>query len=187
MHGGFKGTQKSRPYNLLSEVLKLLSKSHGDQKNGKVDEWQAYLKTNKLQNFIVSFLHHRFNIFFLIGGAYYYHKDSIVDFLPSQDSENFHLQSIREDIDDVVFLDSSRALRIIEKLISGPLFRSVVQAEHIFDLNNMWESSLSFLELNSHDVSNVFNGNTIFILCLKSYSKRQKILFWIAQQKNAWS
>ena len=82
MHGGFKGTQKSRPYNLLSEVLKLLSKSHGDQKNGKVDEWQAYLKTNKLQNFIVSFLHHRFNIFFLIGGAYYYHKDSIVDFCP---------------------------------------------------------------------------------------------------------
>ena len=107
MHGGFKGTQKSRTYNLLFEVSKLLSKSHGDQKNEKADEWQAYLKTNKLQNFIVSFLHHRFNIAFLIGGAYNYHKDSIVDFLLSQDSENFLLQSIREDIDDVVFLASS--------------------------------------------------------------------------------
>ena len=32
MHGGFKGTQKSRTYNLLSEVSKLLSKSHGDKK-----------------------------------------------------------------------------------------------------------------------------------------------------------
>ena len=86
----------------------------------------------------------------------------MVDFLLSQDRENFLLQSIREDIDHVVFLDSSRALGTIEKLISGPLFRSVVQAEHIFDLNNMWESLLNFLELNSHDASNLFNGNTIF-------------------------
>ena len=80
----------------------------------------------------------------------------------SQDSENFLLQSIREDIDDVVFLASSRELGIIEKLISGHFFRSVVQAEHIFDLINMWESLLNFLELNSHDASNLFNGNTIF-------------------------
>ena len=87
----------------------------------------------------MSFLHHRFNISFLIGGVYYYHKDSIVDFLLSQDSENFLLQSIREGIDDVVFLACSRALGIIEKLISDPLFRSVVQAKHIFDLNNMWD------------------------------------------------
>ena len=110
----------------------------------------------------MSFLHHRFNISFLIGGVYYYHKDSIVDFLLSQDSENFLLQSIREGIDDVVFLACSRALGIIEKLISDPLFRSVVQAKQIFDLNNMWESLLNFLELNSHDASNLFNGNTIF-------------------------
>ena len=110
----------------------------------------------------MSFLHHRFNISFLIGGVYYYHKDSIVDFLLSQDSENFLLQSIREGIDDVVFLACSRALGIIEKLISDPLFRSVVQAKQIFDLNNMWESLLNFLELNSHDASNLFNGNTVF-------------------------
>ena len=162
MHDGFKLTQKSRTYNLLFEISKLLSKSHGDQKNGKADEWQAYLKNNKSQNFILSFLHHRFNVVFLIGGVYYYHKDSMVDFLLSQDRENFLLQSIREDIDYVVFLDSSRALGTIEKLISGPLFRRVVQAEHIFDLNNMWESLLNFLELNSHDASNLFNGNIIF-------------------------
>ena len=78
------------------------------------------------------FLHHRFNIVFLIGGAYYYHKDSIVDFLLSQDSENFLLQSIREDIDDVVFLASSRALGIIEKLISG----SLLVLEHLGSLKS---------------------------------------------------
>ena len=45
---------------------------------------------------------------------------------------------MREDIDDV-FLASFQAFGIIEKLISAPLFGSVVQAEHIFSLNNMWE------------------------------------------------
>ena len=147
MHGRFKVTQNSRTYNLLFEFSKLLSKSHGDKKTEKADEWQVYLKNSKSQNFIVSFLHHRFNVVFLFGGAYYYHKDSIVDFLLSQDSEKFLLQSIREDIDDVVFLASSRALGIIEKLISGPLFlevRSMVHAEHTFNLNTMWESLLNF-------------------------------------------
>ena len=72
MHGGLKVTQMSQTYNLLFEVSKLLSKSHGHKKkqtnkkkNGKADEWQSYLKSKKLSNFIVSLLHHRFNIAFL--------------------------------------------------------------------------------------------------------------------------
>ena len=35
MHGGFKVTQMSQTYNLLFEVSKLLSKSHGHQKKNK--------------------------------------------------------------------------------------------------------------------------------------------------------
>ena len=76
MHGSFKVTQMSQTYNLLFEVSKLLSKSHGHQKktktkqtnkqkkSGKADEWQSYLKSKKLPNFIVSLLPHRFNIVF---------------------------------------------------------------------------------------------------------------------------
>ena len=66
MHGSFKVTQMSQTYNLLFEVSKLLSKSHGHQKKkkGKADEWQSYLKSKKLPNFIVSLLPHRFNIVF---------------------------------------------------------------------------------------------------------------------------
>ena len=80
--------------------------------------------------------------FFLIEGAYYYHIESIRDFLLLQDSEGFFLQSIREYI-NIVFLASSEALSLNEELVSGPLFRSVVRAEHIFDWN-MWESLIVF-------------------------------------------
>ena len=111
---------------------------------------------------MVSFLHHWFNVIFLTGGACYYHKESIVEFLLSQDRENYLWQNIIEDTDEVIHLASFRALGIMEMVISGPLFRSVAQVEYILDLNNMWESLLNFLELNSHDAFNSFNGNKIF-------------------------
>lgn len=52
--------------------------------------------------------------------------------------ENFLKQSIQEDIDDDVFLVSSGALDIIKKLISGPMFKKVVRAKDIIDLNIMY-------------------------------------------------
>ena len=39
---------------------------------------------------------------------------------------------------------SSRALGIMEKLVTGPLLRQVVAAGHIFALTEMWESLFNF-------------------------------------------
>ena len=43
-HGGFKNSSSSRMYDLLFELSKVASKSHGGQQNGKADEWVAYAK-----------------------------------------------------------------------------------------------------------------------------------------------
>ena len=48
---------------LLNEVFKLLGKSHGDQKSGKDNHSQAYLK-KKIKNYIVSPLHNKFHFVF---------------------------------------------------------------------------------------------------------------------------
>ena len=56
---------------------------------------------------MVSFLHHWFNVIFLTGGACYYHKDSIVEFLLSQDRENYFWQNIIEDTDELIHSASS--------------------------------------------------------------------------------
>ena len=39
MHGSFKNSSNSRTFDLLHEILELLSRSHGDQKSGKADQW----------------------------------------------------------------------------------------------------------------------------------------------------
>ena len=164
IHGGFHNSTRSRSYDLLFEVSKLLSYSHGDQKSGKADQWEAYLKKIKSTNFIVSFLHHRFNILFLLGGAFYFHRHHIKDFLESIGSENFPVSSVRVDINHVVFAASSRALGIMDKLVKGPLFRKVVQSEHIFDLNSMWKELVDFPEYNSNtrNAQSLLSGVTIF-------------------------
>ena len=50
----------------------------------------------------------------------------------------------------------------MEKLVTGPLFRRVSQSEHIFDLNEMWEELLTFLERNAKDSSFLMAELTIF-------------------------
>ena len=116
----------------------------------------------KIENYIVFLLHHRFNVVFLLGGGYYYHKDHIFDFLLSQNSENFLLQCIKKDMNDVVFMASSRALGIIKKLVTDPLFQQVVAAGLIFALNQVWESLFNFLLLCSKDASELLDGRTMF-------------------------
>ena len=54
-HGRFKSSSNSKTYSLLSELSKLTSYTHGGQRNGKADEWSAYLKTKGMSNHMVSF------------------------------------------------------------------------------------------------------------------------------------
>ena len=46
-HASFKKSSNSRTFDLLYEMYKLLSRTHGDQKSGKVNQWWAYLKKNR--------------------------------------------------------------------------------------------------------------------------------------------
>ena len=79
-HSGFQ-TSNSRTYDMLYEISKLCSYTHGDQRNGKAKEWKAFLEKKGIQNKIVSFLHHRFNVDFVLGGVVYFHRNHWKSFL----------------------------------------------------------------------------------------------------------
>ena len=71
-HSGFI-SKNSKIYDMSFEVSKLCSVTHGDQRNGKAVAWSDYLGDTSRKNYIVSFLHHRFNIYFVLDGSVYYH------------------------------------------------------------------------------------------------------------------
>ena len=172
IHGGFKNSANSRTYDLLNELSKLTSYTHGDQRSGKADLWRAFLEKKKLKDHMISFLHHRFNVIFVLGGAFYFHRSHLKEFVYGLESDNFLHQSIKQDIDDKIFLASARALGIVNKLITGPLYRKVVEKGHIFDLNDMWANLLGFLEANSKDANRLLEEATIFD---ESYIKKDEI------------
>ena len=97
-HGGY-ATNNSRVYNLLYEISKLCSYTNGDQRNGKAAEWKAFLHKLGIENKIVSFLHHRFNIYFVLGGAAYYHRGHLKDFLSRLQTSNLLHNAIACDVD----------------------------------------------------------------------------------------
>ena len=84
-----------------------------------------------------------------MGSAFYFHRENIIEFLKSMESENFLMSSVKQDANEIVFNASTRSLGIIEKLVTGPLFRRVIQSENIFDLTEIWEELMTFLERNT--------------------------------------
>ena len=65
--------------------------------------------------------------------------DDLEDFLHNtQESENSLLQSVLVDIGNNVYLAGFRALVLINKVVSGPLFRFIDKESHIFAFNEVW-------------------------------------------------
>ena len=162
--GGFKNSSSSRTYDLLFELSKVTCRSHGDQRNGKANEWVAYAKKIGVRNHMVSFLHHRFNIIFVIGGAAYFHRQHLRDFVFHLDSNNFLHESISQVIDSQIFLAAIQALGIFNKFISGPLFRKLEEEGHIFHLNTVWEALFSNLDTLTKNASMLIEGSIIDFL-----------------------
>ena len=159
-HGGFT-TSNSRVYDLLFEISKLCSYTHGDQRNGKAPYWEAALDKKGCTNKITSFLHHRFNVYFVLGGAVYYHLDDLKEFLPTLETENFLVTSIRSDLNTKVYIAGFRALGIFNKLVSGPVYRKVEEKVHIFSLNPMWNDLKVKLDRCSKNAHEMLSGEAL--------------------------
>ena len=98
----------------------------------------------------------------MFGGAVYYHVADLKDFIRNtQDSENFLLTSVAADIDNKIYLAGFRALGILNKLISGPLFRLVEEEGHIFALNNVWLQLKLTLDQCSQNASVLMEGDCL--------------------------
>ena len=160
VHGGFKTSPNTRTHSLLDELSKLTGYKHGDQRNGKADEWKAFLQNLGFKSEMVSFLHHRFNILFVLGGATYFHREHLKTFVNQLDSSNFLHQSIKIDIYDTVLLSACRALE--HKLVTGSLFRMIEEDGHIFALNSIWENLYNYLIKSGKDASEMLENKTFF-------------------------
>ena len=124
-------------------------------------EWKAYLSNIQERNHIVSFLHHRFDIYFALGGGSYYHQHHLKDFISKLDSTTFLHTSIASYIGSCIYLAGFRVLGIFNKLVTGPIFHTIEEDGHIFDLNLMWSDLKVSFERCGKDASELLEGECL--------------------------
>lgn len=106
----------------------------GDEKNGYPLRFATYLKQKGVTCKLIHFRGNRFNIIFANGARVYYLHQHIRTFLKTWGTPNRLLQAIREDIDNDVNIAGCKALGLIDKHITGPLWRILESGIHAVDV-----------------------------------------------------
>ena len=125
----------------------------GCEKSGCPLQFTTYLKSQGIDtNPLIHFKGNRFNILFANGGRVYYLQKHIINFLTkSWSTLNRLLKAVLEDIQNDLFVAGCKALGLIDKLVTGPLWRVLESNLHILEVPKYYKALLTFLK--SDDIS----------------------------------
>ena len=131
---------------LIRTACKAFEK-RGDEKSGYPLQFTTYLKKQGVEaNPLIHFRGNRFNVVFANGGCVYYLREHMINFLTkSWGTPNRLLKAVLEDASNNLYMAGCKALGLIDKFITGPLWRILESDIHILDLSDCYTNLLSFL------------------------------------------
>ena len=146
---------------LIRTACKALCK-HGSEQSGVYQPFTTFLATNGIKkNPLVSFRRNRFNIVFYDSGALYYISDQVVKFFNEVwQTPNQLLKAVRSDITVPELVAGCRALDLINKIITGPLWR-VLESDNvtILEMNTYFDVLITKLDEWAQDASRLLQGD----------------------------
>ena len=96
----------------------------GSEQAGYPIQFATYLRSKGIAKVpLASFTGNRFNIIFYDAAGVYYLRDHIFEFLQTQDTTNRLLRSVEADLCVPELIAGCKALGLIDKLVTGPLWR----------------------------------------------------------------
>jgi E1A/CREB-binding protein len=123
-----------------------------DEKSGASMPWKTYLGSKDQKNLIMRFRHNRFNMLFVVGGAVFFHAPDIQNFLDNiYGTSNDLLKAVALDIKEGLYLAGAKALGLVSKFVSSPLWRLIEAPGHILDMNIHFKTLVDFLDEASND------------------------------------
>lgn len=123
-----------------------------DEKNGVSLFWKTYLNEKKEKNLIQMFKHNRFYLIFLLGQAVFYHRNDISNFLDTvEGTKNSMIKAVSVDIKEDLYAGGARALGLVSKFLTGPLWRLLETPGHILDMNLHFKTLMTFLKMATED------------------------------------
>ncbi|XP_060570464.1 uncharacterized protein LOC132728810 [Ruditapes philippinarum] len=141
----------------------------GDEKNGCYGNFKTYinsfLKENNMQSVPLQPLRgNRFNILFTNAGHVYFLQNEMKDFLLKTPKSNALLSSVLFDLKEPFFLAGCKALGLISKIITTPLWH-VIESKEITmsQMNKRYLTLKTFLQDCSLNLDDFIKGNiTLF-------------------------
>ena len=136
----------------------------GSDEAGVASYFNSFLAGQDQTSQFASFIGNRFNILFYNAAALYYHRHSVLKFVKSWPNPNNLLKAVAEDLSNKVFCAEVRALGIIDKLLTGPLWRLIEAKNSILELNSyIFHLKLRLSDL-CKDSSSLLHGQKVFTL-----------------------
>ena len=117
----------------------------GDEKSGCPLQFATYLKRKGVTCKLIHFKGNRFNIIFANGARIYYLHRHISEFLKSWGTPNRLLRAILEDVTDDINVAGIKALGLIDKHVTGPLWRILESGIHIVDVPQYYNKLHQFI------------------------------------------
>ena len=111
---------------------------------------------------MTSFRGNRINIIFYNATAAYYHIEHIAEFLGKWSDANRLLKSVDADLPCEVYLAGARALGIIDKIITAPLWRLLESSISISEMGAHYQKLQVSLQKWQQDASSLLEGEAVF-------------------------
>jgi len=153
---------QSGTFRLIQTSCKAFAR-RGDQRNGCHGNFKTYISSH-LQKHKMNFplqplKGNRFNILFSNAGYVYFLHSEILEFLKQFNSNNSLLKSILHDVQEPFYIAGCKALGLISKFITTPLWNVLENKDiHICDMNIRYLQLVNFLNDSSLNIKDFICG-----------------------------
>ena len=134
----------------------------GSQQCGTSTLFRSYLKEQGIFKIpLAQFVGNRFNILFYDAAGVYYLHDYMIKFIESVHGKNANrlLQSVLKDLKTLALIAGCRALGLIDKIITGPLWRKLEESSiSVLEMGFTYCERKDKLDLWSSDSSSLLDG-----------------------------
>ena len=110
---------------------------------------------------LAPFKGNRFNIVFHNGGDVYYLKDDLKDFVFEHKDDNQLLKAVYYDLSVPQFLSGCRALGLINKIVTTPLWKVLESNVHVNTMTQRYITMLEKFEEWAQDSTPLLNGTAV--------------------------
>ena len=160
--GGYSRNGESGTVRLVRTLCKAVQ-TRGCEKSGRIQDFSSFLNDLGFQKDpFIPFRGNRFNVVFYNGGISYFMHQICRNFFENVKDDNKLLNAVFYDLQVDSFIAGCRALGIISKIVTGPLWRLLESKIHILDLSNHFQRMERLFSAFAVDAQDVLDGGVIF-------------------------